>query len=204
MKLLLLTATFLSISSLAFGADSQAGNSSDREAVLELAIEALSEELGVSMSDISLIHQSKFNWPNSALGCPKPGIAYMQAVVPGYLVLLKHGESQYRVHTGNGRALVCHLSRIPLKLDGVILDNLEQMATNDLATRLGVSLASIEVVESVPMVWPDSNFGCETASQVSVKKSVRGHLIRLGYGDQVFEYRTSRSKVKPCPAIETQ
>jgi len=202
LKLMLLIMAIVGVSSFAFA--SRDNDPSNEDQVLTLAIEVLSKELNVPPSEISLIHQSKFNWPNSALGCPKPGIAYTQSIVPGHLVLLKHQQSQFRVHTGNGRALVCKLSRIPLKLDGVILDNLEQMAINDLATRLGATVESIKVVESEPMVWPDSNFGCATASVMPITKSVRGHLIKLVYRDQIFEYRTSRSKVKPCPAIETQ
>jgi hypothetical protein len=170
----------------------------------ELAFTTLSQHIGADRKDLVLIHLARFNWPNSALGCPKPGMQYTQAIVPGYLALLKHGDQQYRVHLGNGRGLVCNLTRMPLKLDEVILDNLKEMATQDLADKLGAKIQDITVVEDQFMVWPDTNFGCATGSDSGVSKSIRGHLIKLEYRGKTFEYRTSRSRVQSCPPIETE
>lgn len=176
---------------------------SEKEAT-ELAITTLSEEIGVDRKDIELIHLSRFNWPDSALGCPKPGMSYTQAIVPGYLVLLKNGVNQYRVHLGDGRGLVCELKRMPLKLDEVLLDNLKKMATQDLADKLGIKTEAIKVVEDQPMVWPDTNFGCSTSVEPAVAKTIRGYFFKLEYRGQIFEYRTSRAEVKACPPIESE
>ena len=174
------------------------------EQATELAFATLSQEIGAEKKDLVLIHIARFNWPDSALGCPKPGMAYTQAIVPGYLALLKHGKNQYRVHIGNGRGIVCNLARMPIKLDEVILDNLKNMAIQNLADKLGIKTEDITAVRDQDMVWPDTNFGCSTSSDAGVAKSVRGHLIELEYRGQTFEYRTSRSEVRPCPPIETE
>lgn len=174
------------------------------EEVTQLAFDTLAQKIDADRKDIQLIHLARFNWPDSALGCPKPGMMYTQAIVPGHLALLKHGVRQYRVHLGNGRGLVCNLMQIPLKLDQVILDNLRKMATEDLANKLGISVEHITVVEDQNRVWPDSNFGCASISDPSEPKSIRGHLIKMEYKGRIFEYRTSRSRVKSCPPIQSQ
>jgi len=206
LRIFLFLIVFLLVSSFS-SANEETNNTqiteSEKEAT-ELAFATLSQEISVDRKDIVLIHIARFNWPDSALGCPQPGMNYTQAIVPGYLALLAHGEVQYRVHLGNGRGLVCNLKRVPLKLDEVILDNLKKMATQDLADKLGGRIENITVVEDQPMVWPDTNFGCTTSPNSSVAKSIRGHLIKLEYRGQIFEYRTSRSKVIPCPAIELE
>ncbi len=174
------------------------------EEVTRLALDTLSQKINADRKNIQLIHLARFNWPDAALGCPKPGIVYTQAIVPGHLALLKHGDKQYRVHLGNGRGLVCNLRQIPVKLDQVILDNLGKMAVEDLANKLGVNIESIKVVEDQNRVWPDSNFGCAGISDESETKSIRGHLIKLAYQGRIFEYRTSRTAVKACPPIESE
>jgi len=204
LRLLAFLTMSLLISSFSF-ANEKTGTATSlegEEEATELAFAILSQELGVDKKDIVLIHLSRINWPDSSLGCAKPGMMYTQAIVPGYMALLKVGVNQYRVHLGNGRGLVCNLKQIPLKLDEVILDNLKKMATQDLADKLGAEISNITVVEDQTMVWPDTNFGCSTSSDPSVSKSIRGYLIKLEYQGRVFEYRTSRSEVEPCPAIE--
>lgn len=34
-------------------------------------------------------------WPNSALGCPQPGVEYLQVITPGYRVVLEVGGTTY-------------------------------------------------------------------------------------------------------------
>ena len=50
---------------------------------------ALASEQGVSAADVKVISAEAVNWPNGALGCPKPGRMYTQAIVPGYRILLE-------------------------------------------------------------------------------------------------------------------
>src|SRR3954453_14732157 len=50
---------------------------------------ALASEQGVSAADVKVISAESVNWPNGALGCPKPGRMYTQAIVPGYRIQLE-------------------------------------------------------------------------------------------------------------------
>jgi len=167
----------------------------------EIAYTTLANQLGVPKSEISTIRLSRFNWPNSALGCPKPGVVYMQAVVPGYLALLKHGKRQYRIHIGNGRGIICKLETVPLKLDEIILDSIKQKSIDDLADKLSVDPDGINVIEAEKITWHDSNFECPSTSTTAVKRDIRGYRLILEHRDRQYEYRASRSSVSPCPAI---
>lgn len=51
------------------------------------------------------------SWPNSALGCPKSGMQYMQVITPGYLVNVKADGILHLVHTSQTHAVVCGQSK---------------------------------------------------------------------------------------------
>ena len=204
MQVFLIVVVSLIASVYASAAEYPGGGSLKENEATELAYATLSSAIGAGIEDITLIHISRFSWPDSAIGCPKPGLQYTQAIVPGFLALLDHGNKKYRIHIGNGRAVVCDLARIPLKLGGVLLDDLKKLAKEDLAARLGVETAAIDIVEVSQRVWPDTNFGCQANATERVQKTIRGHLIKLDHNNRVYEYRTSRTHVLPCPAILTE
>lgn len=55
---------------------------------IERATADLSERLGVDVSAISVIEFRTVRWPDGALGCPREGEVYTQAIVEGGQVLL--------------------------------------------------------------------------------------------------------------------
>jgi hypothetical protein len=79
----------------------------DRDRAVQMATDALSRVLKVAPESIQLVSIEPVDWPNSSLGCPKPDMAYLPAIVPGFRVRLSVGDRQHEVHTGAGRAIVC-------------------------------------------------------------------------------------------------
>lgn len=70
-----------------------------RDQQIEYAISHLSDRLDVNnLDDIELVSVRSITWPSGALGCPKPELAYTQALVPGSLILLKMDNKVYRYH----------------------------------------------------------------------------------------------------------
>src|SRR6478735_3450429 len=63
--------------------------------LLEKVRAELASEQGVSAADVKVISAESVNWPNGALGCPKPGRMYTQAIVPGYRILLEAGGKRF-------------------------------------------------------------------------------------------------------------
>jgi len=50
----------------------------------------------------------RLTWNDGALGCPMPGMSYMQALVPGYRIVARTAEGAFIYHTdANGNLAVC-------------------------------------------------------------------------------------------------
>jgi hypothetical protein len=67
-------------------------------ALLDKIRTELASEQGVAAGDVKVISAQAVNWPNGALGCPKPGRMYTQAIVPGYRIELEAGGKRFRYH----------------------------------------------------------------------------------------------------------
>ncbi|MGB3830102.1 MAG: hypothetical protein WA962_15140 [Ornithinimicrobium sp.] len=74
-----------------------------RPAVQE-AIQDLAKRRDVDTTEITVVGYASVTWPDGALGCPQPGMAYSQALVPGQqLVLVVGGEDRAPVSYHAGR-----------------------------------------------------------------------------------------------------
>jgi hypothetical protein len=63
------------------------------------ASEDLARRLGIDISAVTLVSVKAVDWPDGSLGCPAPGMAYTQAIVPGYQFILAAQGQQYTYHT---------------------------------------------------------------------------------------------------------
>lgn len=62
------------------------------------ARQELADRLGVSLDSITISGARNVNWSSGALGCPKPGMSYTEALVPGVLIFLDSGGKTYGYH----------------------------------------------------------------------------------------------------------
>ncbi|MCI0534491.1 MAG: hypothetical protein L0Z50_04620 [Verrucomicrobiales bacterium] len=76
------------------------------QTVAERVVELLAQYLKVSPEAVGVISERAVEWPNTSLGCPVPGFAYLQVLVSGSLLTLSSGGRIYEVHTG-GEVLLC-------------------------------------------------------------------------------------------------
>lgn len=67
---------------------------------VEEAIAYLAAELGIAPEQIQLVSIEEVVWPDSSLGCPQPGMAYAQVLIPGFRVRLASGGREYDLHMG--------------------------------------------------------------------------------------------------------
>lgn len=65
----------------------------------------LASILGVEVDVIAVKEARSVQWGSGALGCPKPGMSYTQALVPGLRVLLEVDGAVYYYHGGRGSML---------------------------------------------------------------------------------------------------
>lgn len=51
---------------------------------------------------VRVVVAHEVTWPNGSLGCPEPGMSYIQALVPGYRIELAVGDVVYEYHGASG------------------------------------------------------------------------------------------------------
>lgn len=73
------------------------------QAAIEVATRRLARDLGCDPSGITAVQAEAVEWNDSSLGCPQPGMMYMQVITPGYRVTLEHNGKHYTLHTDRGR-----------------------------------------------------------------------------------------------------
>ena len=69
------------------------------------AMTDLATRIGVTEDSIRVKEARSVQWSSGAMGCPKPGMNYTQALVPGMLLLLEVNGTIYHYHGSDGRSL---------------------------------------------------------------------------------------------------
>jgi len=164
---------------------------------------------GVDPSPLTVTHAEPVTWPDSSLGCPQPGIQYLQVITPGYRIELHGSQGDYVVHVAGNNAIVCtgkdgsgsRLTRPIVPLRGI--DLMTQRARQMLAAAVHVPAEQINVVGLEPQVWPDTGLGCPAADQ-AVPGRVTGFKIRLEQGGREYTFNTDLHRVIACPAIDAE
>ncbi|HZT08109.1 MAG TPA: hypothetical protein VFC51_13865 [Chloroflexota bacterium] len=68
------------------------------DATIHAARADLAARLGVDVESIAVVSADAVTWPDGALGCPQPGRAYPQIVMPGYRVVFSVDDVTYEYH----------------------------------------------------------------------------------------------------------
>ncbi len=76
-------------------------------AMVALALPDAARRLGVEQGDLRLVSLLSLTWPDSSVGCPKPGADYTDDITPGYRLVLRAGDSTILYHTSSRQVVVC-------------------------------------------------------------------------------------------------
>ena len=76
------------------------------QSLIEKIKEDLAKRLSITMAEIIVVESSEVVWPDSSLGCPQKGMAYLQVLTPGYLILMEYANNQYEYHAGLGQDFI--------------------------------------------------------------------------------------------------
>ena len=79
-----------------------AGGSMNLNQQLSFAKKDLADRLGIDQESITIKAARQVTWNSGALGCPKPGMSYTQALVPGVLILFDVSGKPYGYHAQKG------------------------------------------------------------------------------------------------------
>ena len=88
------------------------------DASLQVLIERIKADLAsrqaVSVDEITLLEAVAVEWSDSSLGCPQPGMGYLQVITPGYLILLEVNGQTYEYHSNRDTYFIlCENSNSP-------------------------------------------------------------------------------------------
>jgi hypothetical protein len=166
-------------------------------------------EYGIPVDEYHLIFREWTRWTDSSLGCRRPGEMYTQALVDGQTLRFSNSTKTYEVHVAGDRAVLCPLmpesGRGPLRpsLPAHDLDVMLQKARSDLAQRLAVALADVEVKKIAAAAWRDTELGCADGS-TDAAGSVHGYRLFLRVRGDIYTYHTDLMQVMACPPVEAQ
>ncbi len=179
-------------------------------ALAGLAMKTLAEHLSVPLKDVAIVSIDPIEWPDSSLGCPKPDRGYLQVITPGHMAVVSHAGRPYNVHMAGKRAFVCEPAlgkkgETEVSLQSLVTirtkDQLAELATKDLATRLGAPVEEITLAKSRQVEWPDTSLGCPQPNENYMRQRARGYLFELRYRGRSYAYHADLRRVLPCPPI---
>ena len=81
-------------------------NEPELENLIGLTKADLANRLTISPNEITLVEAIAVEWTNSSLGCPQPGMEYLQVTTPGYRILLQANDQPYEYHTNRAAYFV--------------------------------------------------------------------------------------------------
>jgi hypothetical protein len=175
----------------------------------ELALGIAAKHLSVPASELEIVQIEPVEWRDSSLGCPQPGMEYLQVITPGYFALVRQRSgTTHRVHMTASGGFVCEArpekaAKGPSPLPTFSQSQLASLARADLAHRLGVPADQVSIVRTRPVEWPDATLGgCAKADIVPGSGSSKGFVITLAHRGREYTYHADLRQAVPCPPIE--
>jgi hypothetical protein len=85
--------------------------------LISLAKEDLVARLGIDIYKIELLSFEAVTWRDGSLGCPQPGMGYIQVLIDGHRILLRAEGKVYHYHSGGNEApFLCRNPQEPLSI----------------------------------------------------------------------------------------
>ena len=80
------------------GGESPGGGWGVPQAMVDGVVDQAASESGVDPANIRVVTAEAVTWRDGSLGCPKPGQAYTQALVPGFRVVVEIDGEEVHYH----------------------------------------------------------------------------------------------------------
>lgn len=164
------------------------------EELIQAARSAVAERLEQVDNTIDIIGIEPAEWPTAAMGCPGPDQMYAEVVTPGYVIRLRTGSGVYEVHVSRtGQVVICDAGEeagamnVPADAELAVL-----AARRDLASRTGVSVDDVRIMEFQAVDWRDSSLGCPEPGRMYLQVITPGYRVVLQAAGQSYEYHTNR------------
>jgi len=151
----------------------------------------LVSELGVAEGDIEVISAEATEFTDSCLGLGGPAESCLQAITPGWLVIVNVAGQEYEVHTDETGQQVRVAVETPA--DDGAADAAVGAAQEILAGELGVALGDVQVVSVEPVEFSDGCLGLGGPDESCLQAITPGWLIMVDVAGQSYEVHTDET-----------
>lgn len=84
------------------------GREMPMQSIIEAVLADAVERTGLGRDALEVLGAEAVTWPDGSLGCPRPGMEYTQALVPGYRIRVRAGERTLDYHANRrGYWILC-------------------------------------------------------------------------------------------------
>lgn len=147
----------------------------------------LANELGVAAEDIEVVSAEQTEFSDSCLGLGGPAESCLQAITPGWLVMLNVAGQEYELHTDETGQQV----RLAVEAEaGDGADTISAAVQEFLSAELGVALGDVQVVSAAPAEFTDSCLGLGGPAEICLQAITPGWLVMADVAGQPYEVHT--------------
>ena len=185
--------------------------SADIPAAVQTARAFLAGSLSMPVRGVRLISWEQANWITPNLGCQPAGAIDLQNPTPGYLVMLHAGDQFYELHSDLNGEELCLAEplqpgeRIPLARNQTSQEAAE-LARSHLASRLGLPIDEINIMNLVRAEWEDDSLRCPQFPGVQPDRAnpqpILGYRITLDTRETQHEYHSGGFWLVYCGVIK--
>ncbi len=154
------------------------------------AQEFLADQLGVALGDVQVISTEHVEFSDGCLGLGGPDEACLQAITPGWLVMLDVAGQQYEAHTDETGQQVRVAGDMP---EGDGSDTAAAAAQEFLADQLGVALGDVQVISTEHVEFSDGCLGLGGPDESCLQAITPGWLVMLDVAGQQYEAHTDET-----------
>jgi hypothetical protein len=178
----------------------------DSDTAVLRAKAAVVDRTGARAQDISVDSVEHREWPDSSLGCAKPGQAYMQVISPGHQVVLSWAGQRFDMRVADdGRVVMCSgpgirsLRGTPMAFGKATLGQAQAAARADLAAKLGMAEDDIEFLGVRRRSFPDNSLGCPGSVDTVIPGPVSAYVFTLSVRGRPYTYHSDLERTFACP-----
>jgi len=72
-----------------------------------IAAAVVAQQTGSNVDEVAIRSVEAIQFGDSSLGCPQPGMSYLQVITPGYKILAEAANRSFDVRVAGSRGLIC-------------------------------------------------------------------------------------------------
>ena len=168
-----------------------------------VARQVIADFLSLPIADTTLISLEAQDFKNSSLGCPVPGMAYMQAITPGHRTIVEAQGRRFDVRVAGENGKICqNIKRnnpIVASDSEAEIQAMVDLARRHLAGLLDTKAAIIRVHNIQPNNGQHLPVGC--TPQCAEGSDVCGYIIGLYHDGRRYDYHVFDGLAVPCPPL---